>query len=115
MKNNTNIEYNSKKGIIMSCLSSSKRERIIAQIERIDTLLTASYTAFEAAAGTEVKKYRFDSAEASQMAEVRDLDEMLDNIDRLEKRKDSLIRRLNGTGIVNMNMRRKNYRGQYPI
>ena len=95
----------------MPCLSSSKRDRILSQITQIDTILTAANTAFLAAAGTEVKKYRFDSAEASQQAELRDLDEMLDNIDRLEKRRDSLVRRLNGTGIVNMNLRRKNYCG----
>lgn len=99
----------------MPCLSSSKRERILAQITTIDTALEAANTAFLNAAGTEVKKYRFDSAEASQQAELRDLDEILDTIDRLEKRKESLIRKLNGTGVVNMNMRRKNYRGQYQI
>jgi len=92
----------------MAYLSSSKRERILLQIEKIDTLLEASYDAFLAASGTEVKRYRFDSSEASQQAELRDLDEMLDNIDRLEKRRDSLIRKLNGTGVVNINLRRKN-------
>ena len=92
----------------MSCIDSSTRTRILAQISKIETQLTALDTAFtEAVANAEVESYKFDSGEGSQQVKRRDPNDIQKLIDKLESRLAYLYRRLDGKGLVNMNLRRR--------
>jgi len=91
----------------MSCRDTAKRARIIALIQTKQIQLEKLYATFERALETDAERYRFDSNEGSQQTWRRKLDEMKGVIDSLESEIDSLYRRLECAGVVNMNLRRK--------
>ena len=94
----------------MACLSSSRRTNLIAQLENIDAAIVKAWAAYNAALEVnEVEEYRFDSAEASQKAKMRDPDMLFKQIEKLEKRRESIVAKINGTGVINLNLRRKRY------
>jgi hypothetical protein len=84
------------------------RAFLLNQITIIDAQILLAQTAFTASLeANEIEEYRFDSAEASQRAKMRDPDKLFSQIESLYKRRAAIVSRLNGTGIVNMNLRRK--------
>jgi len=91
----------------MSCRNIARRARIIATIQIKQIQLAKLYATFERALETDAERYKFDSNEGSQQTWRRKLDDMKSVIDSLESEIDSLYRRLEGAGIVNMNLRRK--------
>lgn len=94
----------------MSCISSTERARIVAQITTKEAQLAALNTAYTAAlTASEIKSYKFDTGEGSQSTTRRDPAELYSQIRQIEMQLDRLYRRLNGGGIVNLNMRRRSY------
>lgn len=93
----------------MSCLSTSTRSDIQTKITRLQAQLVIANDTLDSAVGNEILEYRFDSGEGSQRTEYRTFSEMTKIIDWLESRIDYLTRRLNGTGLSNLNLRRKQY------
>ena len=91
----------------MACLSSTRRTQVQAQITRWEALLEKAYDFLNDS--NHIGEYRFDSEEGSQKTVYRTLKELMDFIDKCESMLDYLRNKLNGTGIVNMNMRRKQY------
>ena len=90
----------------MSYLNSSDRTRILSQIATKEAQLTAANTALTEALGTDVQSYSFDSGEGKQSTTRRKLKELQDAVRGLEAELDRLYRRINGSGLVTMNLRR---------
>lgn len=96
----------------MSCLDSTTIARLKARIAKIDEQLTALDTAYdEAISKFDVESYTFDSGMGRQTTKHRSPDDILKQIDRLEARRESLLNRLRGTGLLNINLSRRIRRG----
>lgn len=94
----------------MSCITSAERARIVAQINTKQAQLEAANAAYTAAlSNVEIQTFRFDSGEGSQSTTRRKPAEISSEITRLESELNRLYRRLDGGGIVNMNLRRRRY------
>jgi hypothetical protein len=93
----------------MTCISQSRRAEIIAAIEKKQAQLAIVQATYERALAQENESYTFDSGEGRQQAKFRGLDKIADQIDRLESQIAALQRKLSGTGVVNVNLRRKTY------
>lgn len=93
----------------MPCLNTSKRAAILARITKLKTQLVIANDTLDSGLSTDIREYRFDSGEGSQRVEYKTFKEMTAIVDWLESRIDYLTRKLNGTGLLNMNLRRKQY------
>lgn len=96
----------------MACILPSTRARIVARIAKNETLLAEAEEALSSSL-TPYKEYRFDSGEGSQKTEYKDPRQLKQIIDSLEAQIEADYRRLNGTGVVNINLRRKRYFRRY--
>lgn len=90
----------------MSCLTSTNRTKLEARKALLEANITALYTALTSGS-TEVKEYRFDPNGASQRVQYRSLNEISSTIDILERRLDSIDRRLAGTGLTSLVLKRR--------
>lgn len=79
---------------------------ILALIEKKTAQLTALETVY-AEAMIAQSEYRFDSGDGSQRTMMRPLGEISREITRLETEIDGLNRKLSGTGLCNICLRRK--------
>jgi len=96
----------------MSCLTSSQRTAIIAEIADLDIYITAVKVAYlSSLTNAEIQEYRFDSGDGSQKTIRRKPSELKQEWDDLRSERARLARKLNGTSNVNMNLRRN--RGGY--
>jgi hypothetical protein len=92
----------------MSCINSNTAARIRARIIKNEALLEKAEAAL-ALSFTHIKEYRLDTGEGSQKTEYKDPRQLQQVIDSIESSLERDYRRLNGTGLVNMNLRRKHY------
>lgn len=90
----------------MAYLVTSLITQINERITKKQTQLAAADLALDAAI-TEIESYKFDSGEGNHSTKYRKIEELQKLINQLEKQIESLQRRLAGTGIVNINLRRK--------
>lgn len=91
----------------MSYLPVSTRSRITAQITTKEAQLAAANDAYLAALGSgDIESYQFDSKEGKQATTLRSPTVLLKAIRELESQLERLYRRLDGTGVVNLNLRR---------
>ncbi len=102
----------------MACLTSAQRARLQARLAIIQDHIAKAEESFgKALESMDVEEYRFNSGEGSQMARQADIKKLNDVLESLYAQEDSVIRKLEGRGIVNMNLRRKRYntygRGSY--
>lgn len=88
----------------MTFIPQARIDRITARITALETQQAAIDTAI--AAGNELGEYRFDSGEGSQRVRYRSLKAMTDASYNLDRLIEHLYRKLQGTGIVNVNLRR---------
>lgn len=93
----------------MTCLSSTTRTRIIAQIDKLEAQLVTLETTIDNSLESGIENYSFDSGEGKQATKYRSLDSLFKARDNLEAKLEKLYRRLNGGNIVNMNLRRRRY------
>jgi len=91
----------------MVYINSTRNARIRARIETKESQLTAAETALENAM-TEIESYSLNTGEGTQTTKHRKIEDLLEAIRILESEIDKLYRKLNGTGLINMNLRRKN-------
>jgi hypothetical protein len=96
----------------MSCLSSSDKARLQAELTDKQTQLDELKAAYTASLKGGVKSYKFDSGEASQAVVYTSPKDLKDLIDETESEINALIRRLGGKGLVNIELRRQS--GTYP-
>lgn len=89
----------------MSCLSSTRRAQLLARLTTKQTQLDQVNTALDSAIGGP-EAYKFDTNEGSQWLKDRTYAELMGLIDTLEAQIDSITRKLNGTGVVSMALRR---------
>ena len=96
-------------------LSAVDRAAIQAEIDKLDTQIAAFETAYlAAAANSEIEEYQFDSGDGRQRVERRSPKEIRVEIDSLQAKKSRLVRKLSGSGSVNMSLRRRGGRyGHY--
>lgn len=59
----------------------------------------------------EVEEYRLNTGEGMQQTKYRDLEKLQKQITKAEYMIDWIINKLNGWGLMNMNLRRKSYCG----
>lgn len=93
----------------MGCISSTRRQRLTEALERILAQLEKLYTTYDQAISGDQESYTFDSGEGRQTTKRRKPAEIKDQIDLLESQADRIYKKLNGTGVVNFNMRRKQF------
>lgn len=91
----------------MTCPPSSRRTRLTARLVKREASLVIVETTYDELLASGVELYRFDSTEGEQQTKRRKLQEVKDQIDSLTAEIDSIRRTLNGTGVVNMNLRRR--------
>lgn len=91
----------------MTCLSSSRRTRLTARLAKREASLAIVEATYDELLANGIELYRFDSTEGEQQAKRRKLPEVKGQIDSLTAEIDSIRRTLNGTGVVNMNLRRR--------
>lgn len=92
----------------MGYLSSARKARIKARIVTKEAQLTAARTAYDAAlASADTESYKFDSREGRQETVLRSPSVIAREIDRLESEIDRLYRKLEGGGLVSLNLRRR--------
>ena len=80
---------------------------MLARLAKREASLVIAEASYDELLASNVEMYRFDSTEGEQTTKRRKIQEMRDQIQILESEIDNIRRRLNGTGIVNMNMRRR--------
>jgi hypothetical protein len=91
----------------MAYLTPALRSRIQLQIATKELQLEAANNSLTAALGNaEVQTYQFDSGEGRQSTTRRKPEEIIRVIRQLESEIERLYRRLSGSGLVNMNLRR---------
>jgi hypothetical protein len=91
----------------MSPLHPSIRARIAAQIASKEATLVKANAAYDSALeSSHISSYTFDGGEGKQQTFRRKPAEIRIEITNLETEIDSLYRRLGGTGVVNMTLRR---------
>lgn len=91
----------------MSCLAAERRAKLEERLQKKQTLLENLYTALDNFDG--VREYKFDSGEGMQQTKYYSLADIQKNIDIIESQIDRIKRILNGTGLNNINLRRKSY------
>lgn len=91
----------------MTCTSSSRRTRLIARLAKREASLVIVEATYDELLANGIELYRFDSTEGEQQTKRRKLSEVKGQIDSLTAEIDSIRRTLNGTGVVNMNLRRR--------
>ena len=89
----------------MTCLSSTRKATLTARLEKKRAQLVLAEAALDASIGGP-EAYKFDTNEGSQWLKDRSFAEITKLISLLEAQIDSITRKLNGTGLVNMNLRR---------
>ncbi len=98
----------------MACMSTNKRARLLAQLEKKEAQLLKAETAYDTLLDSgDIESYSFDSGEGRQSTKRRALDSLEKTIDRLEAQIDALVRRLQGTGIMNITLSRRENRRNY--
>lgn len=91
----------------MSCLTAERRTELEERLQKKQALLETMYTALDNFDG--VREYRFDSGEGMQQTKYYSLADIQNKIDIIESQIDRINRILNGTGLNNINLRRKGY------
>jgi phage shock protein A len=90
----------------MAQLIRSRHDRIVARITALEAQLAALDAALLTASASDTLEYRFDSGEGSQRKEFRSVKEMQEEQTYLENRLEFYYAKLEGTGLVNMRLRR---------
>jgi uncharacterized protein YceH (UPF0502 family) len=91
----------------MTCINSSTRTRLLARLAKREASLIIAEAAYDELLANNVEMYRLDTTEGEQTTKRRKVADLKSQIDALESEIDNIRRRLSGTGIVNMNLRRR--------
>ncbi|MHA1286842.1 MAG: hypothetical protein ACTSPB_05500 [Candidatus Thorarchaeota archaeon] len=91
----------------MPVMNTTRRARLIARLEIKIAQLAAANETYLALIAQPIENYKFDSGEGRQEATRRKLEALKDQIDSLEAEIDSIYNKLEGAGIVNLNLRRR--------
>lgn len=92
----------------MAYLSPSQTARIQATLSIKEAQLSAAQAAYlKALESGDTESYLFDSREGKQSTTLRSPSVLSKEIRQLESEIERLYRRLSGTGLVNMNLRRR--------
>lgn len=91
----------------MSCLSTTRRAELEAERDTLIAQLTVLNTAITSAMTTgHIQSYSLDTGEGKQTTKYRSIDEMFKARDLIQSQIDTINRKLRGTGLVNINLRR---------
>jgi len=94
------------KGVDLS-VCTSLRTRLTERLATIQAQLIILNDAYLGAISTDLESYTFDSAEARQQAKTRSPEELWKLIQNMQATEDSICRKLNGTSVMSINLRRK--------
>jgi len=87
-------------------VSPSRRVQLESRLASRNSQLLALETTYSSLLTQEIEQYNFNSGEGSQSTRRRRLDEIEKLISKIEADIDYITRTLNGTGVVNMRVRR---------
>jgi len=90
----------------MVCLQSSRITEIQSTITNLQAALVIANASYLEALNP-AQDYRVDTGEGSQRVKRRDPTGLLNSITSIQRQIDYWTRKLNGTGITRMNLRRK--------
>jgi len=94
----------------MACLPTWLKEKYTADLARVRAQITAIEVEIESAySNAEIDEYSFNSNEGSQKTKRRSIKELNSVLENLESKEMRILRKLNGTSLVNMTTRRKRY------
>ena len=85
----------------------TRRQQLVDRLARREASLALAEATYNDLLNTGVESYRFNSTEGEQQAKRRKLNEIKRQIDELTSEIDSLQRKLNGGGLVNLGLRRR--------
>ena len=91
----------------MTCINSTTRTRLLARLTKREASLVLAEASYDELLANNVESYRFDSSEGEQQTKRRKLQDIKEQVDSLQAEIDNIRRRLDGKGIVNMNLRRR--------
>lgn len=94
----------------MTCITSAKRSELIAQRETKQKQLDAANDALEKILDPDrghIQKYTLDTGEGRQSTTLSDPLKIQELIESLEQQIARIDKRLNGTGLVALNFRRR--------
>lgn len=91
----------------MSYVSSSTYAKIVAQIAVKEEQLDAANETLTSLLSQEYEEYRFNSNEGMQQVKRKKTEGLIKLISLLEAQINLLYRRINGTAVHNLNVRRK--------
>ena len=91
----------------MGYLNSTERSTLIARRTEYEEMLEVVKATYLSELAVPTEEYRFNSGEGSQQARRRKLNDLKEQIEWLEGEIDLINRRLKGSGIVTLNVRRK--------
>jgi hypothetical protein len=95
--------------LYMSCLTTERRAEYQAQLDKLETQLTAIETAIDSGV-LHVESASLDTNEGKQTTKYRSAKELYEAHEFILARIDRLRNILRGTGVVNLNLRRKSGR-----
>ena len=90
----------------MPCLTSTRRAALLVRLAKREASLAIADAAYDELLANTIEAYRFDSTEGEPQTKRRKVADAKKQVDELESEIDSIRRRLNGTGVINMNLRR---------
>ena len=91
----------------MGYMSTETRERLEDRLTVIEAQIDTANDTMDSLLSKINESYRFDSGEASQQAKRMNIEKLSDQIDILERRAQAIRNRLNGMGVLNLNVRRR--------
>jgi len=80
---------------------------LLDRLAKREASLVIAEASYDELLANNVEMYRFDSTEGEQTTRRRKLQDIKNQVDSLQAEIDNIRRRLNGKGIVNMNLRRR--------
>jgi hypothetical protein len=93
----------------MSCLTETRRAQLQAQLDKLNIALDAIDEAIaNNSLVIHVESASLDTGEGKQAMKYRSMDDLINTREKIQSQVDRLINLLNGTGLVNFNLRRKN-------
>lgn len=88
-------------------LSTDRLAQLQARLDRKLATLETLYDTYDELASRYNEEYRIDTEDGTmQKARIQNLNKIQNNIDLIERQIDSIQRKMNGTGVVNMTLRR---------
>lgn len=91
----------------MGWLSTTRRTFIEAQVTRLTAQIALQQDLLDTLIAQEVDEYTFSTGAGSQRAKRKSVDDVLNQLEKLHRMLEYWQAKLDGTGIIDLNLRRR--------